>query len=67
MADPEYVAMNVHVELETVMAEIPKECELANMKGNWNDLSTVTINGGKTLILKHNFKLWFPNLNELIY
>ena len=44
------------------MADIPKESELANMKSNWRDLSTVTINGGKTLLIKHNSEIMVPKL-----
>ena len=54
MSDPEYVAMIAHIELGTELADIPKESELANMRSNWKDLSTVTVKGGKTLILKNN-------------
>ena len=67
MSDPEYVAIIAHIELGTEMADIPKECELANMKSNWKKLSTVTINGGKTLILNHNSEILFPNLKEQMY
>ena len=67
MADPEYVAMVPHIKLETEVGDIPKECELANMQSNYKDLSTVTINGGKTLILKHNSEILVPNLKEQIY
>ena len=56
--------MIAHIELGTEMADIPKECELANMKSNWKDLSTVTINGGKTLILKHNSEIMVPKLER---
>ena len=44
----------------TEVGEIPKECELANMQSNYKDLSTVTLNGGKTLILKHNSEIMVP-------
>ena len=64
MADPEYVAMIAHIELGTEMEDIPKECELANMKSNWNVLSTVIINGGKTLILNHNSEIMVPKLER---
>ena len=64
MADPEYVAMIAHIELGTEMADIPKECKLANMKSNWNELSTVTINGGKTCILKHNSEMMVLKLKR---
>ena len=45
MSDPEYVAMIAHIELGTELADITKESELANMRSNWKDLSTVTVNG----------------------
>ena len=64
MADPEYVAMVAHIEFGTEVGEIPKECELANMQSNYNDLSTVTLNGGKTLILKHNSEIMGPKLER---
>ena len=64
MADPEYVAMVAHIELGTEVGDIPKECELANMQSNYNELSTVTINGGKTLILKHNSEMLVPKLER---
>ena len=57
MSDPEYVAMVGHIELGTEVGEIPKECELANIQSNYKDLSTVTLKGGKTLILKYNSKM----------
>ena len=46
------------------MADIPKESELANMRNKWKDLSTVTVNGGKTLILKHNSEIMVPKLEQ---
>ena len=52
MSDPEYVAMIAHIELGTELADIPKKRELANMRSNWSDLSTVTVKGA--LILKNN-------------
>ena len=64
MADPEYVAMVAHIELGTEMGVSPKECELANMQSNYKDLSTVTLNGGKTLILKHNSEIMVPRLKR---
>ena len=54
MLDTDYVAMIAHIELGTELGHIPKECELANMGSNWEDLSVVTIKGGESLILKHN-------------
>ena len=54
MADPEYVAMIAHIELGTELTDIPKESELGNMRSNWEDWSTITVKGGKTLILKSN-------------
>ena len=54
MSHPEYVAMIAHIELGTELADIPKKRELANIRSNWRDLSTVTVKGGKTLILKNN-------------
>ena len=46
------------------MSDIPKECKLADMRSNWNELSTATINGGKTLILKHNSESLVPKLER---
>ena len=57
-------AMVAHTELGTEVGDIPKECELANMQSNYKDLSTVTINGGKTLILKHNSEILVPKLER---
>ena len=34
------------------------------MRSNWKDLSTVTVNGGKTLILKHNSEIMVPKLER---
>ena len=63
MADREYVAIIAHIDLVTELADIPKESELANMRSNWKDLSTVTVNRGKTLILKHNSEIMVPKLD----
>ena len=64
MADPEYLAMVVHIELGTEVGGIPKECKLSNMQSNYKDLSTVTLNGGKTLMLKHNSEVMVPKLKR---
>ena len=64
MADPEYMAMVAYIELGTEEGDIDKECELANMQSSYKDLSTITINGGKTLILKHNSEILVPKLER---
>ena len=64
MSDPEYVAMIAHIENITELADIPKESELANMRSNWKDLSTITVKGGKTLILKNNSEIMIPKLER---
>ena len=60
MADPKYLAMVAHIELGTEVGEISKECELSNIQSSYKDLSTVTLKGGKTLILKHNSEIMVP-------
>ena len=60
MLNTDYVAMIAHIELGTELGDIPKDCELANMGSNWEDLSVVTIKGGKSLILKHNCEILVP-------
>ena len=60
MSDAEYVAMIAHIENGTELADIPKESELANMRSNWEDLSTITLQRGKTLILKNNVEIMIP-------
>ena len=47
MLDTDYVAMIAHIELGTELGDIPKDCELANMGSNWEELSVVTLKGGK--------------------
>ena len=47
MLDTDYVAMIAHIELGTKPGDIPKDCELAQMNGNWENLSVATITGGK--------------------
>ena len=47
MLDTDYVAMIAHIELGKELGDIPKDCELANMGSNWEDLSVVTIKGGR--------------------
>ena len=54
ISGPEYVVMIANIELGTELADIQKKRELANMRSNWSDLSTVTVKEGKTLILKNN-------------
>ena len=54
MKDTDYIAMIQHIELGTEPKDIPKDCELADMSGDWGNLSVVTITGGQSLILKHN-------------
>ena len=56
----EHVAMVAHIELGTEVGEISKECELSNIQSSYKDLSTVTLKGGKTLILKHNSEIMVP-------
>ena len=50
MSDPEYVTMIAHIENGTELDDIPKDSELANMRSNWKDLSTITLNGGKIFL-----------------
>ena len=60
MSDPEYVTMIAHIENGTELNDIDKDSELPNMRSNWEDLSTITLKGGKTLILKNNVEIMIP-------
>ena len=60
MTDPEYEAMIAHIENGTELADIPQVSELANMRSNWEELSTITLKGGKTIILKNNVEIMIP-------
>ena len=40
--------------------DIRKDCELADMSGDWGYLSVITIAGGQSLILKHNCEILVP-------
>lgn len=60
MSDPEYVTMIAHIENGRELADILKDSELGNMRSNWEDFSTITIKGGKTLILKDNVEIMIP-------
>ena len=52
MLETDYWIAIQHVELRTKLGDIPKECELSEMSGSFNDLSVTTIKGGKTLIFR---------------
>ena len=56
--------MIAHIELCTELADISKESELANMSSNWKDLSTITVKGGKTFILKNTSQIMIPKLER---
>ena len=60
MLDTDYIAMIQHIELGTEPGDIPKDCELADMSSNWEDLLVITIKGGQSLILKHNCEILVP-------
>ena len=60
MEDTDYIAMIQHIELGTEPKDIPKDCELADMSGDWGNLSVITIAGGQSLILKHNCEILVP-------
>ena len=60
MLDTDYIAMIQHIELGTEPGDIPKDCELVDMSGNWGYLSVVTLKGGQSLILKHNCEILVP-------
>ena len=60
MGDTDYVAMIQHIELGTEPKEIPKDCGLADMSGDWENLSVITIAGGQSLIFKHNCEILVP-------
>ena len=54
MSDQEYVTMIAHIESGTELDDIPKDSEL----------STITIKGGKTLIIKNNVEIMIPQSRE---
>ena len=60
MEDTDYVTMIQHIELGTEPKDIPKDCELADMSGDWGNLSVLTIAMGQSLILKHNCEILVP-------
>ena len=60
MADPEYMVMVSHIELGTEVDEMPQECELSKLTSCYKELSTLTLKGGKTLILRDNSEIMVP-------
>ena len=60
MEDTDYITMIQHIETGTEPKDIPKGCELADMSGDWGNLSVITIAGGQSLILKHNCEILVP-------
>lgn len=60
MSDPEYVAMIADIENGTELNDSDKDSELANMRSYWEDLSMITLKGGKTLILKNIVEIMIP-------
>ena len=70
MLETDYWIAIQHVELRTKLGDIPKECELSEMSGSFNDLSVTTIKGGKTLIFrsKHrNYDSWKRKKNYPVH
>ena len=63
MEDTDYITMIKHIETGTESKDIPKDCELADMSGNWGNLSVITIAGGQSLILKKNVRFWCQTKN----
>ena len=60
MTDADYMAMVSHIELGTEIDESSQECELSKLKSCYEDLSTLTLKGGKTLILRDNTEIMVP-------
>ena len=60
MADAEYMVMVSHIKLGTEVEEMPQECELSKLPSSYKELSTLTLKGGKTLILKDNSEIMVP-------
>ena len=59
-ADAEYMVMVSHIELGTEVDEMPQECELCKLSSCYKELSTLTLKGGKTLILRDNSEIMVP-------
>ena len=49
-----------HIELGTKMNNLPQECEASQLTSNYNRLSTITLKGGRTLILGDNREIMVP-------
>ena len=55
--DASYMNMVSHIELGTEINNKPQECELSPLTSNYNRLSTLTLKGGTTLILRDNTEI----------
>ena len=58
--DANYMNMVSHIELGTEINEIPQECELSQLSSDYKRLSTLTLKGGRTLILRDNAEIMVP-------
>ena len=60
MTDADYMAMVSHIGLGTEIDEMPQEYELSKLSSCYKELSTLTLKGGKTLILRDNSEIMVP-------
>ena len=58
--DANYMNMVSHIELGTEISEMSQECERSQMSSDYKRLSTLTLKGGRTLILWDNTEIMVP-------
>ena len=59
-SDANYMNMVSHIELGTEISKMPQECELSQLSSDYKRLSTLTLKGGRTLILQDNTEIMVP-------
>ena len=64
MTDADYMVMVSHIELGTDIDEMPQECELSKLSSCYKELSTLTLKGGKTLILRNDSEIMVPKSSD---